>query len=397
VLRYAVDRLRFPRGTRLVMGNALVARLLCSLRDAGVELRLDWRLTGLGSAEGRVGYADFDTPDGARRLRGARGVVLATGGVGHGGGLRTELAAGGDRIFSLACGSVRGDGIAAGRAAGAHLERPAKGDFLWQPVSVVPHPREPSGLFPHLFLDRAKPGLLAVGPDGRRFVNEASSYHHFVEGMLQALGPPPDGKAWLVCDADFVRRYGLGVIPPGTRDLARWVRSGYLHTADTPQGLAARLGIDAAALAATIERHNGFAASGTDLEHAKGSTALNRFNGDASRSPNPCLGRIGQAPLCALGVHAADAASSAGLATDADGRVLDDNGLPVGGLYACGNDAASVMRGTYPGPGATLGPAVVFGYRIARHASRQPGRAPEARQQHGVPAGTSALVESLDT
>ncbi|MDM0066852.1 FAD-dependent oxidoreductase [Variovorax sp. J31P207] len=368
VLRYAADRLRYPRGTRLVMGNALVARLFQSLCVAGVDVRFNWRLQGLETSEGRVVHANFETPDGDRRLSAERGVVLATGGVGHG-RLRGELTSGGERIFSLACGTVRAEGIEAARSAGAQLEQHSKGNFFWQPVSIVPHPGASSGLFPHLFLDRAKPGLIAVDPSGRRFVNEAASYHHFVEGMLRSVGVPPGGKAWLVCDAEFVRRFGLGVIPPGTRSLRRWVSTGYVTCAPTLEALAGRLGIDADAFAATIARHNDYAASGSDLEYAKGSTELNRFNGDPGQRPNPCLGRIGTAPFCALEIHAADAASSAGLATDKNGVVLDARRKPIPGLYACGNDAASIMRGTYPGPGTTLGPAMVFGYRIGRHAS----------------------------
>jgi len=364
VARYAADRLRHPRGTRLVMGNALVARLFASLCDAKVDVRFGWRLRELVAENGRVTGAVFDTDGGLRRITAVRGVVLATGGVGRSAALRRELLREGEEVASLACESVAGEGIAAARRTGAALERHARGNFFWQPVSRVPHAGRAPGLFPHLFLDRAKPGLVAVDAQGRRFVNEASSYHHFVEG-LRANG----GRAWLVCDAAFVRRYGLGVIPPGTKHLGRWLASGYVATGDSADALARRLGIDAAGLSATLEQANRDALSGTDAAFAKGEAPLDRFNGDALHAPNPCLGPILQAPFVALAIHPADAASSAGLATDADGRVLDGAGDAIPGLYACGNDAASVMRGTYPGPGTTLGPAIVFGYRVARHAA----------------------------
>lgn len=363
VARYAADRLRHPRGTRLVMGNALVARLFQSLLAAKVDVRFGWRLRDLEVHEGRVVGASFDQADGAVRHVAAPAVVLATGGVGHQAALRRELVPDGDSFRSLAAESVRGDGMLAARRAGAAIERHALGNLLWQPVSVVPGTSTAGGLFPHLFLDRAKPGLIAVNVAGRRFVDESLSYHHFVEGLL------PQGRAWLVCDAAFVRRYGLGVIPPGTRRLGRWVRNGYIACEPTLAALGRRVGIDASGLAATVARTNGFADTGSDLDFGKGGTEVGRFNGDPAHAPNPCLGPIAAPPFCALEIHAADAASSAGLATDGDGKVLDAGGAPIPGLFACGNDAASIMQGSYPGPGATLGPAIVFGYRVGRSAA----------------------------
>jgi succinate dehydrogenase/fumarate reductase flavoprotein subunit len=361
--RHARDRLRYSRGTRLVLGNALVGRLLFSLRAAKVDLRFETRLVGLDKDKtGRVCGATFESNNGCVSLRADAGVVLATGGIGHHAGLRAALAP--DTFESLAPLSVRADGIALAREAGAQLER-HHGDFLWQPVSRVPAAGGGHRLFPHLNLDRAKPGLIAVDRTGRRFVNEGASYHHFVATMLErATGLP----AYLICDATFVRRYGLGVIPPGTRSLRRFERSGYVVTARSPEALAQRLGIDAQALADTVRQNNESAAVGRDTEFGKGNTPVSRFNGDAQHHPNPCLGPIANAPLCALAVWPADAASSSGLRTDANGRVLDTSDGVINGLYACGNDMASVMRGSYPGPGATLGPAIVFAWRVALHA-----------------------------
>lgn len=371
VARYVFDRMRHPRGTRLVMGNALVARLFQSLRAAKVDIRFGLRLRDLDVRQGRVVGAWFEEEGGTVRHVAARdGVVLATGGVGHEAALRRELVADGDRIRSLVPPSVRGDGLLAARRAGASIERHALGNFFWQPVSVVPHAASGGGLFAHLFMDRAKPGLIAVDAEGRRFVDESGSYHHFVEGLLRLRDASTKSRAWLVCDAVFVQRYGLGVIPPGTRFVAPWARSGYIVRASTLSELARRVGIDENGLLTSVKRMNDSAATGLDPDFGKGETEVGRFNGDPAQTPNPCLGRISTPPFCALEIHAADAASSAGLATDRDGKVLSADGTPIPGLYACGNDAASVMQGSYPGPGATLGPALVFGYRIGRHAVR---------------------------
>jgi succinate dehydrogenase/fumarate reductase flavoprotein subunit len=227
-------------------------------------------------------------------------------------------------------------------------------------------------------MDRPKPGLIAVNAAGQRFVNEADSYHHFVLAMFRSHRTVPTLPAWLVCDAAFVAKYGLGAIHPGTTDLRPFVARGWLTVAPSIGELAGKIKVDAAGLADSIARNNRFAQSGVDEDFAKGSTRLNRYNGDPNHQPNPCLGPIGPGPLCAMPVWPAEIGTSTGLETDANARVLDRQGRPIDGLYACGNDQASVMRGTYPGPGTTLGPALVFGYLAAHHAA---GRALEVDQE----------------
>jgi succinate dehydrogenase/fumarate reductase flavoprotein subunit len=244
---------------------------------------------------------------------------------------------------------------------------------LWTPVSVTRHADGSKGLYPHLMLDRAKPGLIAVDKAGRRFVNEAVSYHDFVEAMFDANARAPAIPCHLICDADFIAKYGLGVAYPGMRSFARLVASGYLKRGDTLDELAAQIGVDAAGLRATVARHNGFAQAGVDVDFAKGETELNRFNGDETHTPNPCIGPIACAPFYALELWPAEIAVSTGLSTDADARVLDRDRNIIPGLYACGNDMASPMSGSYPGPGTTLGPGMVFAYRAAmRAAGRDP-------------------------
>jgi len=214
-------------------------------------------------------------------------------------------------------------------------------------------------------LDRAKPGLIAVNRAGMRFVNEANSYHDFVEAMLRSHRTAPSIPSFLICDRRFIHDYGLGLIHPGTRDLTRFIRSGYLSQGNSVAKLAQDIGVDGGALAGTIERHNRFAESGVDVDFGRGTSELNRFNGDIRNKPNPCLRRIGPGPYFAVAVWPSDLASSAGLSTDVNGRVLTSERQPIPGLYAAGADAASVFRGTYPGPGTMIGPAMVFAWRAA--------------------------------
>ncbi len=370
--RYLADRLRHRRGTRLMMGNALMARLFYSLRRRNVPIRFGTPIVDvLGDARGihgarlRAGGEDIV-------VKARKGVVLATGGFGHNREFRAQFMPQPTPQHSLACADNHGDGVTIALRHGARMEPEEDGrGGLWTPVSLTRRRDGSTGLYPHLSLDRAKPGLLAVNGAGRRFVNEAVSYHDFVEAMFASHKSAPSIPAWLICESAFVGKYGLGDIHPGTRDLTPHERSGYIVTARTLEELAQKINVPPAALAETVARHNRFAATGVDLDFAKGETELNRFNGDPDHKPNPCLGALATPPFCAIAVWPAEIAVSTGLATDADARVLGADGRPIAGLYACGNDMASIMRGAYPGPGTTLGPAAVFAYRAVMHAVRR--------------------------
>ncbi len=365
--RYLIDRVRYPRGTRLMLGNALIGRLYASLLARKVPVSFETRLLDLQIESGRVTGARLQGPEGERVVRARLGTVLATGGFGRNPALRKAFL-GAEMPDSMLVPENEGEGVAAALAAGA-LSLPADhgtGAF-WSPVSRTGSGRW-AGLYPHLAMDRAKPGIIAVNRAGRRFVNEADSYHHFVLGMFESDRAVPTRPAWLICEPDFVRKYGLGAIHPGTTRLAPFVERGWITMADSLDELARRIGVDAQGLADSVERINRFARLGVDEDFGKGSTHLNRYNGDASHGPNPCLGPIGAGPYCAMPVWPAEIGTSTGLETDQHARVLDREGQPIAGLYACGNDQASIMRGTYPGPGTTLGPALVFGYLAAHHA-----------------------------
>ncbi len=394
--RYLRDRLSYSRGTRVVMGNALVARLYYSLRKAKVPVLFDTCLVELMQDDsGAVVGAILNSGGQLLRIRARKGVVLATGGYAHNKSFRDAFMPQPIPTRSLAAASDTGDGMEIGVRIGARVasEEHGSGAF-WTPVSVTRRGDGTKGLFPHLSLDRAKPGLIAVNKAGRRFVNEGNSYHDFVEAMFEANKLSPTIPAYLICETAFIQKYGLGAIYPGTRTLSRFEASGYIVTAPSLGDLARKAGIDADGLAATVARHNEFARTGRDLDFGKGETELNRFNGDAANKPNPCLAPISTGPFCALEVWPAEIACSTGLSTDENARVLKPDGLPIAGLYACGNDMASIMAGTYPGPGTTLGPAIAFGYRAALHAAHSGvghGRTGAAVNGAGAP-GRSGLV-----
>lgn len=373
VLRYLSDRLRYRRGTRLLMGNALVARLFYSLRQRQVPVLFGTSVAALIVNDGRVIGARLETAEGPQIIRARKGVVLATGGVGWNKKIRAALFPEAARDLSLSPVTNTGDGADLAMELGARLEDGGDSPALWMPCSAQKRADGYLAVWPHILLDRAKPGLLAVNATGRRFVNESDSYHDFSMGQIGANRDDPSVPAWLICDDAFIRRYGLGLVLPGGRGLKRLLKSGYLVSAPDLAELAVRLGVNAAQLQRTVEDYNRFAATGEDEAFGRGSSVMNRFNGDAGAGGiNPCLGPIGQPPFYAVAVRPADLASSAGLATDIHGQVLRPDGTTIPGLYAVGNDAASIFKGTYPGPGTTIGPALVFGWRAARHAAGLP-------------------------
>lgn len=363
VAKYFVDRIRYARGTDLRVGNALVARMLYSLPSDKVGIWTESPLVELIVHDGEVQGAVVRHEGGLRRVRARRGVVLATGGFPHSAEMRRIYGPATPHRHSLACEGNVGEGINAAQSAGAVVDTELSSVGSWTPASVVKDGQGRETPVIYGYLDRGRPGVIAVDANGRRFVNESNSYHDIVSAMFERSGPE-DAAFHFICDREFVRRHGLGLVRPWpwTRSLAPFVRSGYIATADTLPELARKIGVDADNLVDTVQKHNGYCETGVDLEFGKGSTAYNRMFGVKSSWPNPNLAPIGAGPFVALRIHPATIGTTIGLKSNAAGQVLGRDGAPIPGLYACGNDLAAVFRGFYPGGGTTLGPAIVFGY-----------------------------------
>jgi 3-oxosteroid 1-dehydrogenase len=209
-----------------------------------------------------------------------------------------------------------------------------------------------------------------VDKHARRFTNESQSYDSIGREMLKK----GVDEAWLIIDRRHRQRYLFGAMPPGRTPQAMF-DTGFFRRADTIEALAGACGLDPAALRATVERFNAQARKGVDEDFGRGSAPYDNYWGDPTHKPNPNLGPIEKPPFLATRVYLGDLGTKGGLVTDEHARVLREDGSPIEGLYAAGNSTASVMGRGYPGPGATLGPAMTFAFLAARHAARRAGKA----------------------
>lgn len=379
--RHFVEVLRHGRGMLLTNGNALAGRLAKSAFDLGIPLWLSSPAKELIAEDGAVRGAVVEREGRPVRISARRGVVLACGGFPHDVARRKvhfPHAPTGHEHYSPGPAGNTGDGLRLAETVGGRVDASLPHAAAWVPVSLTTRKDGSQGVMPH-FIDRAKPGVIAVTARGRRFTNEADSYHDFVQAMVAACADEPKVQAWLVCDHATLRRYGLGAVAPFPLPAGRHVRSRYLLKGASLGELASRAGIDPAGLEATVADFNAHAGAGQDPAFGKGAKAYNRFQGDALHAPNPCVKPIETAPFYAIRLVIGDLGTYAGLSTDRHARVLDGERRPIPGLYAVGNDIASIMGGNYPGAGITLGPALTFGHIAGCHLA-------------GVPTGLAATA-----
>ncbi|QWG19882.1 FAD-dependent oxidoreductase [Bradyrhizobium sediminis] len=379
ISQYAMQRLHSPRGTTLHLGNALAARLYASLLARNVDILFGTDVEQLSIDGDAVRGVRIKGASGARSIAAHRGVVLATGGFSHDAELRRRFFPDAAGFISATSPAGTGDGLRLAMAGGADIGTSVADPAYWVPASLFRRADGSWGVFPHTVTDRAKPGVIAVNASGRRFVNEALSYHEFVRAMLSDGNDPTGRPFHLICDRQFLWTYGLGRIRPFSWRIRRYIGTGELIEASSIEALADLIGVEKSALSGTVDKYNAGARQGLDPEFGRGSTIYQRHLGDAGHLPNPCVAPIEQAPFYALRIYPADLGTAVGLKTDIHARVLGKNDAPIAGLYACGNDMGSIMNGNYPGPGITLGPALTFGYVVGRHLA-QTDATPSMRQ-----------------
>jgi succinate dehydrogenase/fumarate reductase flavoprotein subunit len=363
------DLLTQRTGMQLVNGPALIARLVKSADEAGVRMWPNSPVMQLLTDDaGAVTGALVQHPTGPVTVRARKGVVLATGGFPNDVFRRAEFfprTPTGQEHWTLAPKETTGDGITVAERVGAALDTTLASPAAWCPISLVKYRTGRVGTYPHI-VDRGKPGLIAVAANGKRFVNEADGYYQFTTGMINATPPGEPVQAWLICDRKFQRRYPFGMSKPFPVPTWPYLRSGYLKRGKTLGQLAAKCGIDAAALEQTVAEFNRHARVGEDPEFKRGSTAFNRASGDKEHRPNPSLAPLEKGPFYAIKVLPGSFGTFFGLRADPRSRVLSATNDPIDGLYVAGSDQANVMGGHYPSGGINIGPAMTFGYIAGR-------------------------------
>ncbi|WP_149564477.1 FAD-dependent oxidoreductase [Streptomyces cacaoi] len=367
-LRAVRDRLAGRRPVAL--GEALIARLRYSLAKLQGDLWLNAPVTELLTGDdGRVTGVRIRHEGTPRTVRARLGVVLASGGFAKNAALRDRhLPAPTSVEWSSAPEGQDGDALQAGLGLGAATDLLEK---VWGAPSVVA-PGAEAPFF--LVAERGTPNMIVVDGAGDRYVNEAAPYHEFVEAMYAHRDKTgaETAPSWLILDARARARYVFMGLFPGQRFPKEMLDSGFVRTARTIDELARKLEIDPRRLADTVERFNSFARNGKDEDFGRGDSAYDNYYGDPTL-PNPNLGELTSAPYYAIPVHPGDLGTKGGLVTDAHARVLRTDGDPVPGLYATGNASAAVMGETYPGPGATIGPAMAFSYIAVEHMAATTG------------------------
>lgn len=373
LLRHAYDKVMHGRTMQLVNGNALAARLLKSAIDLDVQIQTNSTVIKLINEDDRICGAVVEQAGETKRIIAKVGVVLATGGYPHDHqriGASLDHFPKGEGHFTVAPDSNTGDGLRLGEAVGGFVTNCTKDACAWSPVSLVPLTNGDVGRFPHL-IGRAKPGFIAVDRHAKRFANEANSYHDFIAALLAATPAGEEVSAWLICDHPAQRRYGLGWARPFPFPLRKAVRNGYVKKGRTLGELARVCGLDGGTLEETVRSFNKFAELGTDPAFGRGLSRFNQVQGDLTHQPNPALGPLQKGPYYAVKIVAGSLGTFSGLETNGKGEVLMANSQAISGLYAVGNDMASILQGHYPSGGITLGPAMTFGYIIGNELAKR--------------------------
>ena len=361
---YTIDlpmRMKTKRHRRLTGGNALLGRLYKTILDRDIPIWTKSGMTSLADSKGKVTGAIIEKDGKQIKVSARRGVILAAGGFESNPDMRQKYLRGPtDTSWSGAPGTNKGDIHKAAENVGANLT--LMNGAWWAPTIQIPGMDRSIVMF----VERSLPGIYMVNGKGERFVNEGLSY----DVVGNAMQDYPD-NTWVIFDARAREKYTVGPLMQGNvkpdSKTPDYIMS-LIHKADTLEALAESTGIDKDGLARTAKRVAEFSKTGDDEDFGKGGNAYDRYYGDKSVKPNPCLAPIAKPPFYAFQARPGDIGTKGGIDVDVNAQAITAKGKPIAGLYAIGNCSSSVMGHTYPGAGATLGPAMTFGYVAARHA-----------------------------
>ncbi|WP_084721599.1 3-oxosteroid 1-dehydrogenase [Rhodococcus marinonascens] len=355
----------------LVLGQALVAGLQAGLKAAGVPILLETPLTELYVENGVVKGVEAEVDGRPQVFRARRAVVIASGGFEHNDEARKKYQrAPIGTEWTVGAKANTGDGIWAGEKLGAALD--LMEDAWWGPS--IPLTGGPW----FALSERSLPGCIMINGSGKRFVNESAPYVEATHAMYggkngQGDGPGENIPCWLILDQRYRDRYSFAGITPRSPFPRRWQKAGIIVEGGTVAELAEKIGVPVDSLTETVSRFNTFARGGKDEDFGRGESGYDHYYGDPRNKPNPSLGPLVKAPFFAVKMVPGDLGTKGGLRTDKNARVLRQDGSTIENLYAVGNASGPVMGHTYAGPGATIGPAMTFGYLAVLDALAKPG------------------------
>ena len=237
-------------------------------------------------------------------------------------------------------------------------------------MQTAPHPMM-------LFHEAHVYHYLRVNKNGQRYVNEDAGYC----GASAAQLRQPDHASWAIFDSKWPEEIpastefggGMGWDQDGREINAPWVaedeerdvfdyerEAGYMSEAETLEELADLMGLDSDAKStflSTVDRYNQLCETAVDEDFGKRSELMR-------------LSSIKEPPFYAVRMITDLGVSVGGLINDVEGRLLDDDGKPIPGLYGIGNVTGSMFAVDYNEvtvPGISLARNITFGWLLGKH------------------------------
>ncbi|MER2039481.1 MAG: FAD-dependent oxidoreductase [Solibacillus sp.] len=344
------------------LGQALIARLALTYKELNGELWIETPFVDFVYEEDKVTGIKAIKDGKEILIKATNGVIFSSGGFSRNQKLRERfLPAPQKTEWTSSPVGQTGDIISPFEKLDAKF---GLMDRVWGAPSIIDHEGRPF----FLVADRGIPNMIITDQNGNRYVNEPTPYHEFVDKMFEH-NEKTGGKAitsWIILDARTKKRYLFAGLFPMQDFPKPYYEHQIVYTAQTVSELEEKLNIPAGNLVKTIERFNEFARNGKDLDFHRGETPHDTYYGDPTLN-NPNLLELNHPPFYALKVYPGDIGTKGGVVIDKDAQVIREDGTAIEGVYACGNCSASIMGQSYPGPGATLGPGMTFGYLAALH------------------------------
>jgi 3-oxosteroid 1-dehydrogenase len=352
-------------GTAIVTaGAALQGRMLHAAINARIDMRNHAAVKQLIADEsGAIVGVVAEIAGKTRRISARSGVLVNAGGFSRNQAMRDKYQPGTSVEWTNTTPGDTGEMIEEMMRHGASIAQME--EMVGCQITLTPDGAE---VHPMVQGELSSPHSVIVDQAGVRYMREAGSYMKYCQDVFAHDKISPCIPSWLVFDSQFMKKYMVAGTMPGTKKPADWASSGFLKQADTLEALAQACEMDPANLVRSVERFNGFARTGIDEDFHRGDRAYDRFLGDPAQKPSPSMGTVEKGPFYAYKVYPGDVGTYGGVVTDAEARVLREDGTVIPGLYATGISTASVMGRCYPGAGSSVGPSFVWGYVAAKHA-----------------------------